>query len=82
MPLNELAATERIAGVNSVLRKLRSGCVHKVFVAKDADAHLTRDIVIMAEAASVPVEWVEESLKLGRACAVSRKTAAAALLKK
>ena len=80
MPLNELATERRIVGINSVLRKLKAGCVCKVFLSKDADMKLLKSVVAEAEAKQVPIEWAEDSTQLGRACAVARKTAAAALL--
>lgn len=82
MPLNELASTRRIAGVNSVLRKLKANEASKIFVSEEADANLIAEILTEAAKRGVPVEWAETSLQLGRACAVTRKTAAAALLKK
>jgi large subunit ribosomal protein L7A len=82
VPLNELASTRRIAGVNSVLRKLKVDEASKVFISEEADAHLIAEILTEASKRGVPVEWAETSLQLGRACAVTRKTAAAALLKK
>ena len=82
MPLNELASTRRIAGVNSVLRKLKADEASKVFISEEADAHLIAEILTEAAKREVPVEWAETSLQLGRACALTRKTAAAALLKK
>lgn len=82
VPLSELAASERIAGINSVLRNLRAGRVKKVFLSKEADPGLLKEIIDAAEAGGVPIEWAEESIQVGRACAVARKTAAAALLKR
>ena len=82
MSLSELAAAERTAGINSVLRGLNANRAAKVFLAADADAELLREIVELAEKQRVPVEWAGDSQQLGRACAVTRKTAAAALLKK
>lgn len=82
MPLNELASSRRIAGANSVLRKLKAEKVEKIFVSKEADSALIEEILTEALKGRVPVEWAETSLQLGRACAVARKTAAAALLKK
>jgi len=81
VPLNELATEKRIVGINSVLRKLKAGCVCKVFLSREADAKLLRFIIAEAEMKHVPIEWEEDSTQLGRACAVARKTAAAALLK-
>ena len=82
MPLNELASSGRIAGINSVLRKLKANEAVKVFLSKEADVRLLSEILEEAKKRAVPVEWAETSLQLGRACAVTRKTAAAALLKK
>lgn len=82
VPLNELATDRRIVGINSVLRKLKAGCVCKIFLSKEADIKLLKVIVEEAEISRIPIEWVEESQQLGRACAVTRKTAAAALLNK
>jgi large subunit ribosomal protein L7A len=81
MPLNELSEGSRVAGINSVLRSLKSGRARKVFLSKEADPRLLKEAAALAEAQKIEVEWVADSLKLGRACAVSRKTAAAALLK-
>lgn len=82
MPLSELGTEGRIAGINSVLSSLKAGKTLKVFLSKEADESLLRNIVREAERAGVPIEWVESSQQLGRACAVPRKTAAAAILKK
>ncbi|HPX04122.1 MAG TPA: RNA methyltransferase substrate-binding domain-containing protein [Synergistaceae bacterium] len=82
MPLNELASSGRVAGINAVLRKLKADEAVKVFLSKEADARLLSEILEEAKKRAVPVEWAETSLQLGRACAVTRKTAAAALLKK
>lgn len=82
MPLNELVAEGRVAGINSVMAGLRAGKALKIFLSREADESLLKGIVQEAESAGVPVEWTEQSLQLGRACAVARKTAAAAILKK
>ena len=82
MPLNELASSRRIAGINSVIRKLKADEAIKVFVSAEADVQLIAEILTESAKREVPVEWAETSLQLGRACALTRKTAAAALLKK
>ena len=82
MSLGELAVPERVTGSNSVLRKLQRGEIAKVFLSKEADAAHLKEIVEEASRLGVPIEWAEDSLQLGRACAVQRRTAAAALLKK
>ena len=70
VPLNELASSSRCAGLNSVLRKIDRGEALKVFLADDADEKLASKV------------RAEDSQQLGRACALTRKTAVAAILKK
>lgn len=81
MSLSELATKNRLAGVSSVLRKLRKRQVIKVFIAEDADAEIKKNIMKEASEFNVSVEMAESMLQLGRACAIARKTAVAAILK-
>ncbi len=82
MPLNELASSPRCAGLNSVLRKIGRDEALKVFLAKDADEKLAAKIRAASQERNIPVENAEDSQQLGRACALTRKTAVAAILKK
>ena len=82
MPLNELASENRITGCNSVLRMLKAEKVAKLFLSKEADLAVLREIIEEAQKKNIPIEWVDKSLQLGRACAISRKTAVAGLLKR
>ncbi|MDO5114692.1 MAG: ribosomal L7Ae/L30e/S12e/Gadd45 family protein [Synergistaceae bacterium] len=82
MPLNELAESPRTAGLNSVLRKIARGEAAKIFLADDADEKVTGKIKEAAAENNIPIETAESSVQLGRACAVTRKTAVAAVLKK
>lgn len=82
MPLDELASSPRTAGFNSVARSLKRGEVVKIFLADDADEKLAREVKKISEETGTPVEITEDSVKLGRACVVSHKTAVAAILKK
>ena len=80
--LNELASEKRITGSKSLIRALRQGKVAKIFLSKEAEEGFFEEILEQAGIHGVSVEWAEDSLQLGRACAVSRKTAAAGLFKK
>ncbi|MBR4401212.1 MAG: ribosomal L7Ae/L30e/S12e/Gadd45 family protein [Synergistes sp.] len=82
MPLSELSQRARCAGINSVLRNAAKGEVLKIFLAADVDAKLKEKIILAAEECNIPVETAADSQQLGRACAVPRKTAVAAILKK
>ena len=73
MPLNELASSPRCAGQNSVLRNIARGEALKVFLAVRIRA--------ASNERNIPVETAADSQQLGRACALTRKTAVAAILK-
>ncbi len=64
------------------MRSLRRGEVIKVFLADDADGKLAGEVRRVSTEMRTPVETAEDSVKLGRACVVSHKTAVAAILKK
>lgn len=80
--LSELSSPKRVAGISAVLRSLKTCNTEKIFLSKEADVKLLAEIIKAADETNVPIEWAEESQQLGRACAIQRKTAAAALLKK
>lgn len=82
VPLNELFASPRTAGFNSVQRKAAKGEVCKIFLADDADEKLAGKVKGIAAEYGIPIEPAENSQKLGRACALTQKTAVAAVLKK
>ena len=82
MPLNELSSSLRTAGFNSVMRSLKRGEVIKIFLADDADEKIAGEVRKISAETNTPVEVAEDSVKLGRACVVSHKTAVAAILKK
>lgn len=82
MPLEELASSSRVVGIKEVTRKLRAGLMQKVFLSKEANPELLNGVLEAVKEQRVETEWVANSLQLGRACAITRKTAAAGLLKK
>ena len=82
MPLEELAAPERVVGEKEVLRALRKGALRKLFVAMDSDPLRLAPLLEQAEAGGVEVEKAESRSVLGRACAIDRSAMAAGLLKR
>ena len=81
MPLLELSERSRCAGLNSVLRNIANGKALKVFIAKDADEKIKKQVNTALYEKNIPVEETGDLLQLGRACALPRKTAVAAILK-
>ncbi len=79
MTVRELAESKRFVGISQVRRELERDNVGKVFLAEDADQSLLVEIRSLAESRGIPVESVGTMLELGRACAISRGAATAAL---
>ncbi len=79
MPLNELASERRVVGIRQVLRKIQEGQLEKLFLARDASQDRVKELLDEAERRGLTVEWCESMEFLGRACAISRKAAAAGL---
>ena len=71
----------RVVGTKQLLRALDEGRIARAFVAKDADLLLTKRVVDRCDAMNIPCTEVESMEKLGRACAIDVKAAAAGLLK-
>ncbi len=82
MAVQELAEGKRFIGLGQVRRELLKGNVEKLFVASDADDSLLSDILSLAASRGIPVETVGTMIELGRACAISRGAATAALQRK
>ena len=72
----------RVVGTKQVLRALDEGRVAHAYVAQDADLLLTKRVVDRCYDMEIPCTQVESMEKLGRACGIDVKAAAAGLLKK
>ncbi len=80
--MEELAVvSKRVAGTKQVLRALEKETVKTVYLAKDCDDFLYRQIINAAEEHKVPVVRVETMKELGKMCKVEVKTTAAGILK-
>ena len=71
----------RIVGTKQLLRALDEGKIARAFVAADADLLLTKRVVDRCFDMNIPCVKVESMEKLGRACGIDVKAAAAGLLK-
>ena len=75
-------AGRRVVGTKQVLRALEEGRLERGYVAKDADLTLTQRVVDRCYAKNIPCQEIETMEKLGRACAIEVKAAAAGLLRR
>ncbi len=79
MPLNEIGVPGRVVGAKAVRRALSEGGLAKVFIARDAKGSIVDRVEEQARLGGIPVEWADNMEKLGRACAIGCKAAAAGI---
>ena len=79
--LNELASSNKVAGVKQSRKALREGRAAKVFLARDADPAVTEPMEEECTARGIPVEWGFTLGELGRACRISVGAAVAVILR-
>ena len=72
---------KRVVGTKQLLRALDEGKIAHAYVASDADLLLTKRVVDRCYDMNIPCTQVESMEKLGRACAIDVKAAAAGLLR-
>jgi len=80
MSLETLRRGPRAVGAKQVMKALRRGDVRLVCLAKDADAFVTAPVRELAMSLKVEVIETETMEKLGQACGIEVRAAAAAAL--
>ncbi len=74
-------AKQKTVGLKQTQRALEKGKVRRVFIAKDAEAHVCRPILEWCDKHDVECMEVASMKELGKACGIEVGTAVAALLK-
>ncbi len=78
--LNELETAAKVVGVKQVRRALTNGQAKRLYLAKDADPHLTGPLERQAGERNVEVAWTESMKALGKACGIAVGAAVAAII--
>lgn len=73
-------ARKKSIGTKQTAKAIEKGNTRLIFVAKDAEEHVTREIVKTAREKGVEVVVAESMLALGKACGIEVGAAAAAVL--
>ncbi len=79
--LEKLSTNDKVVGAKQVRKSIEDGVAEKVFIAKDADEKVTKDIKEMCQQESIDIVYVETMIELGKACGIDVSAATAALLK-
>jgi len=72
-------ATHKTVGLKQTQRALEKGLVQRVYVARDAEAHVLRPILDLCHDLQIQVIQVESMAELGRACGIEVGAAVAAI---
>jgi len=81
LSLESLAqAANRTIGTKQTTKAVQSGSAKIVFIAEDAEDHVTRPLLELAGRNSVEVVMVNSMIELGRACGIDVGAASAAVI--
>jgi large subunit ribosomal protein L7A len=80
LSLEEVKKGPRVIGTKQVKKAISRGLTPKVFIAGDAEPHITEPIRQLCFQHGVEVEMVESMQKLGDACGIDVGSATVALL--
>ena len=81
MPISSLeSARKKIIGTKQTLKALEKGLAKKVFIASDAEQHVTKPLIRLCEEKGVPVVMIDTMKDLGNACGIDVGCASAALV--
>jgi large subunit ribosomal protein L7A len=82
MMLKDLKKQNKLTiGTKQTLKAIKEEKVDTLFIAKDAEHHVTRSIENAAKELQLQIVYVDSMKKLGKACGISVGAASAAILK-
>ncbi len=80
MPIREIQDHQKVIGTKQVKKAVSKGQVEKVYLARDAEPHITEPIKELCRQHNVAVIMVDTMDALGKACGIEVGSAAVALV--
>jgi large subunit ribosomal protein L7A len=81
MPLNQLLqAKHKTIGTKQTLKAIKSGKAKVVYLAEDAEIHVTKPLLQLCEQQGLEIIKVSSMVELGKACGIKVKAASAAIV--
>lgn len=74
------AARKKTIGTKQTAKALEKGKTRVVYVARDAEEHVTREVIRLAREKGLELVIVDSMMALGKACGIEVGAAAAAIL--
>lgn len=68
-----------IIGMKQTLKAMKNGEISEVFVADDADQHITQKVISLAKELDIPYQRVDSMKELGAACGIEVGASAVAV---
>lgn len=68
-------------GTKQALKALNNNAAHAVYIARDAEEHVTRQLVELATEKNIEIIYVETMKQLGKACKIDVGAATAVIVK-
>ena len=82
MPYQRLiAAKERSVGSKQTLKALKNNLAKVVYIAQDAEKHVSEPVIRMCQEQEITVVRVDSMKSLGKACGIKVDCATAAIIK-
>jgi len=75
------SATKRAVGAKQTIKAIGRDAAVTVFVATDAEEHVTRPVVDLCQRRGIEIVYVPSMVELGRACGIQVGAACAAILR-
>ena len=75
------SASGKVVGLKQTMKAVQRGQAEMVFLAKDAEPHVLRELQKLCEELAVPIEWVASMRELGKAAGIQVSSASVALLR-
>ena len=78
--LEDLRHSNKTIGIKQTLKAVTSGKAKKVFIAKDAEPRVVRELKDLCEENSIHIITPNSMKELGKACGIDVKAAVAAII--
>lgn len=68
-------------GAKQALKALNNNTAHVVYIARDAEEHVTRQLIELATKQDIEIVYIETMKQLGKACKIDVGAATAVIVK-
>lgn len=78
--MDNLRHAKKAVGSKQVKKAVQKGLATKVYIAEDAEHHVTKPIIELCQEKGVEIQYVKTMEELGKACGIAVGSASAAIL--